>query len=122
MMLPSAFAEGGGGLDCPQRSANYIYLSGTANYQVNSFDEGELAVLFCEYMIELPGDELDIFGEINVVYHVQGQLSQDLVKQYGCGAVLAEQYSPTYVSSSNNFASAAYSTDGLLDGVEYVKV
>ena len=61
-----------------------------------------------------PGD-LDIFAQIKAVYHIKGELSQELIEEYGCGAVLGEQFSPTYISSENNFASIAFSAPALLD-------
>lgn len=116
MMFPSVFEEGGGNIECPQSSGPYSYISGSAVYQVNSFEVGEIGVLFCEYMKDfVEANDLDIFAEINVVYHLSGELSQELIEEYGCGSILAEQYSSTYVSSSTHFASAAYSADGLID-------
>jgi len=112
--IPAAFAEGGGGIECPVSSGGYSYIDGTANFQENSFEEGELGVLYCEYM-NLEADELDIFGDITVVYHIHGEISDELIDEYGCGAVLAEQYGTTYVSSPTHFASAAYSNDALVD-------
>ncbi len=114
-MVPSVFAEGGGGLDCPETSGPYTYLAGSASYQEEEFEEGNLAVLSCEYMKDFTEGDFDIFGQIKAVYHIDGQLSQELIEEYGCGAVLGEQFSPTYVSSVNNFASVAFSTPALLN-------
>ncbi|MCZ6583258.1 MAG: hypothetical protein O6761_08860 [Thaumarchaeota archaeon] len=114
-MSTQVFAEGGGGLDCPETSGPYTYLAGSASYQEEEFEEGNLAVLSCEYMKDFTEGDLDIFGQIKAVYHIDGQLSQELIEEYGCGAVLGEQFSPTYVSSVKNFASVAFSTPALLN-------
>jgi len=113
-MFPSVFAEGGGGIECPVSSGEYSYLSGSASFIEESFDEGNLGVLDCEYMKDFVEGDFDIFGKITAVYHMNGTLSQELIEEYGCGAILGEQYSPTYVSSENNFASVAFSNPGLL--------
>jgi len=121
LVIPSAFAEGGGGLDCPESSGGYSYLSGTAKYETKSFENGEIATLYCEYMKDIiEGNEFDIFGEINIVYHSSGELNQELIDEYGCGAVLAEQFSSTYVSSATHFASSAFSIIELEDAAKQV--
>ncbi|MCZ6583172.1 MAG: hypothetical protein O6761_08405 [Thaumarchaeota archaeon] len=108
-------AEGGGGIECPESSGVYTYVSGSASYTVNPFDEGNLGVLFCEYETESEDEGIEPFGEINAVYHISGELSQDLIEEYGCGAILGEQFSPVYVSSTTNFASVAFSTAPLIE-------
>jgi len=114
MFLP-ALAEGGGGIDCPATSGDYNYVEGTANYETNPFEEGQLGVLFCEYE-NLSGEEgIEPFGEITAIFHIPGELSQELIDEYGCGKILGEQFSPTYVSSKTHFSSVAFSTPPLLD-------
>ena len=121
LVIPPAFAEGGGGLDCPESSNGYSYLSGSAKYETKSFENGEIATLYCEYMRDvIEGNELELFGEINIVYHTSGELSQELIDEYGCGAVLAEQFSSTYVSSATHFASSAFSITPLQDVAQQV--
>ena len=118
--IPMAFAEGGGGVDCPQSSGNYTYVPGSANYKESSFEGGEIGVLKCEFETESESMEFDPFGEITAIFHLSGELSQDLIDEYGCGAILGEQYSPTYVSSETHFASVAFSMVPLAQGAGFV--
>lgn len=112
--LPLAFAEGGGGIECPQTSGVFTFIPGSAIYNINSFEVGEIGILFCEYETE-SHEVIEPFGEINAIFHVSGDLSQDLIDEYGCGAILGEQFSSTYVSSETHFASVAFSTDHLVE-------
>ena len=113
--LTQAFAEGGGGIECPEISGPYFYLPGTASYEVTPFEVGEIAVLSCEYLTEIEDVEVEPLGQINSVYHITGELNQELIDEYGCGAILGEQYSSTYVSSSTHFASVAFSSPHLIE-------
>jgi len=110
--IPLSFAEGGGGIDCPETSGVFTYVSGSAVYQTNSFEDGEIGVLYCEYETESE-EEIEPFGEVIAIFHVNGELSQELVDEYGCGAVLGKQYSSTYVISETHFSSVAFSIDSL---------
>jgi len=114
-MMPSVFAEGGGGLECPEISGVYSYLEGTAFYEVNPFDVGNLGVLSCEFFTESEDVDVEPLGIVTAVFHVDGALSQELIDEYGCGAILGEQYSPTYVSSTTHFASVAFTSSELLE-------
>jgi len=107
-----SFAEGGGGIDCPETSGVFTFVSGSAVYQTNSFEDGEIGVLNCEYETESE-EEIEPFGEVIAIFHVSGELSQELVDEYGCGAVLGKQYSSTYVISETHFSSVAFSIDSL---------
>ena len=115
LTVPSGFAEGGGGLDCPTSIGVYSYIEGSTTYNVNPFEQGDLGILYCEYETESEEEDIEPFGEITAVYHISGDLSQELIDEYGCGAILGEQYSSTYVSSTNYFASVAFSTAPLLE-------
>jgi len=110
--IPLSFAEGGGGIDCPETSGVFTYVSGSAVYQTNSFEDGEIGVLYCEYETESE-EEIEPFGEVIAIFHVNGELSQELVNEYGCGAILGKQYSSTYVISETHFSSVAFSIDSL---------
>ena len=114
------FAEGGGGIDCPEISGPYFYLPGTATYEVTPFDVGEIAVLTCEYLTEIEDEEIEPLGQINTVYHISGELNDELIEEYGCGAILGEQYSSTYISSSSNFASVAFSSAHLIEAANNI--
>jgi len=107
-----SFAEGGGGIECPETSGAFTFVSGSAVYQTNSFEDGEIGVLYCEYETESE-EEMEPFGEVIAIFHVSGELSQELVDEYGCGAVLGKQYSSTYVVSETHFSSVAFSVDSL---------
>jgi len=114
--MPSVLAEGGGGIDCPASSDKYNFLSGSAVYTEDPFEQGTIALLTCEYMTDvLEEGELDLFGDIKAIFHLKGELSSELIDEYGCGNVLGEQYSPTYVSSTTHFASVAFSIPALLE-------
>ena len=117
LVIPATqvFAEGGGGIDCPEISGPYFYLPGTATYEVTPFEVGEIAVLSCEYLTEIEDEEIEPLGQINSVYHITGELNQELIDEYGCGAILGEQYSSTYVSSNSHFASVAFSSPHLIE-------
>jgi len=120
-MNSSAFAEGGGGLDCPESSGTYFYLSGTANYEENPFDEGKLAILYCQYQTDvIDENNLEIFADITAIYHMIGEISQELIDEYGCGSVLGEQYASDYISGTTHFASVAYSSVQLIDAAENI--
>jgi len=110
--VPLSFAEGGGGIECPETSGAFTYVSGSAVYHTNSFEDGEIGVLNCEYETESE-EEIEPFGEVIAIFHVSGELSQELVNEYGCGAILGKQYSSTYVVSETHFSSVAFSTDSL---------
>ena len=107
-----SFAEGGGGIECPETSGVFTYVSGSAVYDTNSFEDGEIGVLYCEYETESE-EEIEPFGEVIAIFHVNGELSQELVNEYGCGAILGKQYSSTYVISETHFSSVAFSIDSL---------
>jgi len=111
--VPLSFAEGGGGIECPATSGVFTYVSGSAVYQTNSFEGGEIGILHCEYETESE-EEIEPFGEVIAIFHVSGELSQELVDEYGCGAILGKQYSSTYVISETHFSSVAFSTDPLM--------
>ena len=110
--VPLSFAEGGGGIECPATSGVFTYVSDSAVYQTNSFEAGELGILHCEYETESE-EEIEPFGEVIAIFHVNGELSQELIDEYGCGAVLGKQYSSTYVISETHFSSVAFSVDSL---------
>jgi len=110
--VPLSFAEGGGGIECPETSGVFTYIIGSAVYNTNSFEDGEIGVLNCEYETESE-EEIEPFGEVIAIFHVSGELSQELVNEYGCGAVLGKQYSSTYVISETHFSSVAFSIDSL---------
>jgi len=113
--IPLVFAEGGGGIDCPENSGVYSYLSGTATFNVNPFEGGEVGVLSCEYFTESEDENLEPLAQVTAIYHMSGELSQELTDEYGCGAILGEQYSSTYVSSDTHFASVAFSSPPLVE-------
>jgi len=110
--VPLSFAEGGGGIECPETSGAFTFIDGSAVYQTNSFEDGEIGVLNCEYETESE-EEIEPFGEVIAIFHVSGELSQELVDEYGCGAILGKQYSSTYVVSETHFSSVAFSVDSL---------
>jgi len=119
--IPPVLAEGGGGIDCPENSGTFYYVSGSATYEENPFDEGQIAVLFCHYQTDvIDVNNLEIFGEIHAIFHLKGELSQELIDEYGCGSVLGEQYESKYLSSTSHFVSVAYSTDQLIDAAEII--
>ena len=120
LTIPQAFAEGGGGVDCPQSVDVYTYIGGSAIYKVTPFEEGQLGVLFCEYETESEDPEIEPFGEINAVFHISGELNQELIDEYGCGAILGVQYSSTYVSSTTHFASVAFSNTPLIEAASNI--
>ena len=67
----SAFAEGGGGIECPESSGVYSYLEGSASYQENPFEDGSLAVLVCEYLtLSEEDEEIEPLGQVNAIFHV----------------------------------------------------
>ena len=113
--IPLVFAEGGGGIDCPENSGVYSYLSGTATFNVNPLKGGEVGVLSCEYFTESEDENLEPLAQVTAIYHMSGELSQELTDEYGCGASLGEQYSSTYVSSDTHFASVAFSSPPLVE-------
>jgi len=110
---PLSFGEGGGGIECPETSGTFTYIPGSAVYETNSFEDGEIGILFCEYLSESE-DEIEPFGEINAIFHVSGELSEELIDEYGCGAILGKQFGSTYVTSETHFASVAFSIDPLM--------
>jgi len=114
-ILPAVYAEGGGGIECPEISGVYFYLEGTAFYEENPFDVGNLAILSCEFFTESEDENLEPLGIVTAVFHIDGSLSQELIDEYGCGAILGEQYSQTYVSSTTHFASVAFTSSELLE-------
>lgn len=114
------FAEGGGGIECPEISGVYSYIPGSVVYHEIPFGDGHLGVLFCEYETESEGGDIDPFAEINAVFHTSGELNQDIIDEYGCGEILGEQYSPTYISSTTHFASVAFSTDDIIEVAENI--
>lgn len=118
LIMPAAFAEGGGGIECPETSGVYSFLSAT--YQVNPFEEGDLGVLSCEYFSESEDEDIEPLGQTTAIYHVAGDLSQELIDEYGCGAILGEQYSSTFVSSTTHFASVAFSSPQLLEAASNI--
>ena len=114
LVITPIFAEGGGGIECPQTSDVFTFIPGSAIYTTDSFEGGEIGILFCEYETE-SHEVIEPFGQVNAIFHVSGDLSQDLIDEYGCGAILGEQFSSTYVSSETHFASVAFSTDYLIE-------
>jgi len=115
LVTPLAFAEGGGGIECPESSGVYSYVDGSASYQENPFDQGNLATLSCEYLTLSEDEDIEPLGQVNAIFHVSGQLNQELIDEYGCGAILGEQFSPTYVSSTTHFGSVAFTSAPLLE-------
>jgi len=113
--IPLVFAEGGGGIDCPKNSGVYSYFPGSATFNVNPFEGGEIGLLSCEYLTESEDENLEPLAQVIAIYHISGELSQELTEEYGCGAILAEQYSSTYVSSKTHFASVAFTSSPLVE-------
>jgi len=120
LTIQPVFGEGGGGIECPEISGVYTYISGSALFQENPFEEGQLGVLFCEYETESEDENIEPFAEINAIFLTGEQLIQELIDEYGCGAILGEQFSPTYVSSTTRFASVAFSTAELLEAASNI--
>jgi len=119
--IPQVNAEGGGGLECPTTSSIYNFLNGSSTYEITPFEEGDLGILFCEYMTTPEHfEETEPFAQITAIYHISGDLSQNLIDEYGCGAILGEQYSPIYVSSETHFASVAFSAAHLVEAASQI--
>ncbi len=109
--MPSVFAEGGGGIECPEISGAYSYVNGTASYMIVPLDGGgDLGRLMCGYETGA-----GYFADINLMYHLSGEVNRDLIDEFGCGALLAEQLGTLYVSSSTYFIIVGYSNSALLE-------
>ena len=79
LLNPNAFAEGGGGVNCPQVSGEFTYIPGSASYTINPFEGGEVGVLFCEYETESEDIEIEPFGDVTAIFHLSGELSEELI-------------------------------------------
>jgi len=118
LTIPSAFAEGGGGIDCEEISGAYTYLIGTAVYETPTFDEDKFGSLYCQFISDEPN--IVQFGSIEAMFHIGGELSQQLIDEYGCGEKLGYEMSPLYVSSPTHFAVVTFSTSDLQNTAENI--
>lgn len=116
--VPSALAEGGGGIDCPETLGAYSYVNGSAFYDVLETEQDVFGMLYCEF--ESFEENTVQFGTIDVIFHVSEELSQQLSDEYGCGEKFGSEMGALYVSSTTHFAAVTFSTSGLQNIVENI--
>jgi len=118
LTIPSALADGGGGVECPEILGAYTFINGTADYQTKTLGEDEFGILYCEF--ESDEENTVPIGSIEAMFHISGELSANLREEYGCGEKLGEELSPQYVSSTTHFAVVTFSTSGLQNTAENI--
>lgn len=119
LTIPSVFADGGGGIECPEISGAYSYVNGSAIYEISDASSvDQFGMLYCGF--ESYEEDTVQFGTIEALLHVSDELSQELIDEYGCGEKLGAESGPLYVSSTTHFAVVTYSTSGLLITAENI--